>query len=142
MAALPRHPARREKVSDVMSWGYVACSPHTPVDGAVRAMHERDSRSLVVINDRGSLVGVLTGFDLLACLSGESPIDGGVAGLMKEPITIGPDDTLQAAINLMLDKSIHRLVVVDQSRPGGPPLGIISTTDIMVEMVSPDSAWR
>jgi CBS domain-containing protein len=142
MAALPRHPTRREKVSDVMSWGYVACTPRTPIDGAVRAMHERDSRSMVVLDAGGSLVGVVTGFDLLACLSGESPIDRGVAGLMKEPITIGPDAPVQEAVNLMLDKSIHRLVVVDQGKPGGPPLGIISTTDIMIEMVSPDSAWR
>ncbi|MFI5281782.1 MAG: CBS domain-containing protein [Candidatus Dormibacterales bacterium] len=142
LAVLPRHPTQREKVSDVMSWGYVACSAGTPVDGAVRAMQERDSRSLVVIDDHGQLVGVVTGFDLLACLSGESRMDVGVTGLMKQPITIGPEASLQEAVDLMLDKSIHRLVVVDQSKPGGPPLGIISTTDIMVEMVSPDSAWR
>lgn len=47
LGVLPRADARRDRVRDVMSWGFVACRPNTPVSGAVRAMLERDSRSLI-----------------------------------------------------------------------------------------------
>jgi hypothetical protein len=42
----------------------------------------------------------------------------------------------------MLTKEIHRVIVLDPDVPEGPPLGLISTTDIVVEMASPGSAWR
>jgi CBS domain-containing protein len=142
LGALPRSAPERKTVRDVMSWGFVACRPNTPYRGAVRAMHERDSRSLLVIDEGGGVAGVVTGFDLLGVLSGETPADGEIGLLMKPPITIGPDASLQEAVKLMLDKSIHRLVVVDSAAPQSPPLGLISTTDVMVEMALPDSAWH
>ena len=125
-----------------MSWGFVACRPNTPYYGAVRAMRERDSRSVLVIDERGRLVGVVTGFDLLGILSGETAAEGEIGVLMKPPITIGPDASLQEAVDLMLGEGIHRLVVVDPNAPHGPPLGLISTTDVMVEMAFPGSAWH
>jgi len=142
LRALPRSAPQRKTVRDVMSWGFVACRANTPHRGAVRAMSERDSRSLLVIDEHGAVVGVVTGFDLLGVLSGETPADGEIGHLMKPPITIGPDASLQEAIQTMLDKSIHRLVVVDPAAPHSPPLGLISTTDVMVEMALPDSAWH
>jgi len=142
LGALSRPSPERSRVRDVMSWGYVACRPDAPYQGAIRAMQERRSRSLVVIDVRGRLVGVVTGFDLLAILSGEAPPDGEIALLMKSPITIDPDASLGEAVDLMLSASIHRLVVADAKRPGGPPLGLISTADVMFEMASPGSAWH
>jgi CBS domain-containing protein len=141
LAALPQGTAQRDRVRDVMSWGYVACRPSTPVKEAARAMLERDSRSLIVIGEGGRLVGVVTGFDLLAALTGEAEGGSAVADFMHIPITITPDTGLKDAVDLMLNKSIHRLVVVDPEDPAGPPLGLISTTDIVVEIASPGSAW-
>ncbi len=141
LAALPMDATGRERVRDVMSWGYVACRPSTPVKGAVRAMLERDSRSLMVIGEHGKLVGVVTGFDLLASLAGRSDGREKVAEFMKPPITVSPEARLQDAVDLMLKNAIHRLVVVDPDDRDEPPLGLISTTDIVVEMASPGSAW-
>jgi CBS-domain-containing membrane protein len=141
LAALPVRATGREHVRDVMSWGYVACRPSTPVKGAVRAMLERDSRSLLVIGEHGKLVGVVTGFDLLGSLAGHSDGRDRVAEFMNPPITINPDAVLREAVDLMLKNSIHRLVVVDPDEPDEAPLGLISTTDIVVEMASPGSAW-
>jgi CBS domain-containing protein len=142
LVAVPHHTAGRARVRDVMSWGYVACRPTTPVHGAVRAMLERNSRSLLVIDDGGRLVGVVTGFDLLPSLADESPSQRVVSEYMHPPITTGPDATLREAIDLMLTKDVHRLVVTDPEKPNGLPMGLISTTDIIVEMAAPTSTWR
>ncbi len=141
LAALPVDATQRERVRDVMSWGYVACRPSTPVKGAVRAMLERDSRSLMVIGEHGKLVGVVTGFDLLGSLAGRTDGRERVAEFMNPPITISTDARLQDAVDVMLKNSIHRLVVVDPEDPDVLPMGLISTTDIVVEMASPGSAW-
>lgn len=139
---IPHHTSGRKRVRDVMSWGYVACRPSTPVHGAVRAMLERNSRSLLVIDEGGRLVGVVTGFDMLPSLAGEKPSERAVSEFMHPPLTTGPDATLREAIDKMLTKAVHRLVVTDPEAPDGLPMGLVSTTDIIVEMAAPDSPWR
>jgi CBS domain-containing protein len=61
---------------------------------------------------------------------------------MSPAVTILPEARLTEAVDLMLTKEIHRLIVLEPDLPEGPPLGLISTTDIVVEMASPGSAWR
>jgi CBS domain-containing protein len=79
--------------------------------------------------------------DHIGSLAGHSEGRDTVAEFMNPPITISPDARLQDAVDLMLKNVIHRLVVVDPEDPEEPPLGLISTTDIVVEMASPGSAW-
>jgi CBS domain-containing protein len=141
LAALPHEATGRSRVEEVMSWGYVACRPSTPVAGAARAMLERDSRSIIVVGHTGKPVGVVTGHDLLVALTDGTEHRNSVSEFMNPPVTISPDATLPEAVDLMLTKEIHRLVVVDPQDPEGPPLGLISSTDIMVEMAAPGSAW-
>jgi CBS domain-containing protein len=142
LSAIPHESSNRSRVRDVMSWGYVACRADTPIKSAVRALLERDSRSLIVLGGDGALAGVVTGFDLIGLLDGAPNGSATVSNFMNVPITIGPDASLREAVDRMLDRSIHRLVVVDRERPGDAPLGLISTTDIMVEMISMGSAWQ
>jgi CBS domain-containing protein len=136
-------PARlgRERVADVMSWGFLACRPQTPVTAAARAMTERSSRSLVVLGDDGGAAGVVTGHDLLRLAEGSAGATT-VADLMQDPITIRSDATLREAADRMLEHDLHRLVVCDADEAPFVPLGIVSTTDIMVQMAAPGSVWR
>jgi CBS domain-containing protein len=61
---------------------------------------------------------------------------------MHPPLTIGPDATLREAADTMLQHHIHRLIVVDPAYPAGMPLGLISTSDIVIEMAAPGSVWQ
>ena len=47
-----------------MSYAIVTCLPDTSLDAAARAMTERRSRSIVVVDNSGLAVGVITGNDL------------------------------------------------------------------------------
>ena len=130
---LARDLPERQTVGDVMSRGLVVCRADTPISAAARAMTERRSRSLVVVDRHGQPLGVVTGFDLLPFII-EGQGEAMVEALMHPPITIGPTATLREAADLMLAQRIHRLVVVDPAHPEGMPLGLISTADIVGEI--------
>jgi CBS domain-containing protein len=131
----------RDNVAHVMSWGVVTCAEQAPLRAAARAMSDRRSRSIAIVDGRGACLGVLTGFDLLAAYR-TGGLDGTVSELMQPPITVSPNASLREAADLMLEHEIHRLVVVDPRDPNRIPLGIISTSDMVAEMAAPESIWQ
>ncbi len=141
VAGLAPEHVGRGTVDQVMSRAIVVCREDTPIRGVARAMTERRSRSVVVVNARGRPLGVVTGYDLLRfCDDGDTAQP--VSRVMRSPTTISPRASLREAADLMLREHVHRLVVVDPDEPDSMPLGLISTSDIVVEMAAPGSAWR
>jgi CBS domain-containing protein len=139
VAQVARQPAERRVVADVMSYGFLVCREGTPIAAAARAMHERRSRSIAVIDVEGHAVGVLSGRDLLPSLS--APVEEAtVDSLMHVPLTIAPDASLREAADRMISNEVHRLVVVapDEVTPSGQ----ISAADIVAEMAVPGQAWQ
>jgi CBS domain-containing protein len=133
--------ANRQTVEQAMSRGLVVCRETTPISGAARAMRERRSRSVVVVDAHGRPLGVVTGFDLLPfCDSGD--VSQPVSTVMHPPITIEPSAPLHVAADMMLRLRVHRLLVLDPAAPDGMPRGLISTADIVVEMASHASNSR
>jgi CBS domain-containing protein len=102
-------------------------------------MTERHSRSVVVVNAQGVVRGVVTGWDLLLA---DVDTTQTAAELMHPAVLIGPQASLREAADLMLVHHIHRLVVVDPTRPQAMPLGLLSTSDIIAEMAEPGSVWQ
>jgi CBS domain-containing protein len=139
VARVARQPGERRVVADVMSHGFLVCREGTPVAAAARAMHERGSRSIAVIDVDGNAVGVVTGRDLLPVLS-SSVEEATVGSLMHAPLTIAPEASLREAADRMIRNEVHRLLVVV---PGETtPSGQISAADIVAEMAGPGQAWR
>jgi CBS domain-containing protein len=141
VAHLGRTSVERRTVANVMSRGIVTCLEDTPLAAAARAMTERRSRSIVVVNKQGRPLGVITGADLLSGVEGDEGAQT-VADLMHPPLTIAPTATLREAADQMLRHHVHRLVVVDPANLEGMPLGLISTSDIVAEMAEPESVWQ
>jgi CBS domain-containing protein len=142
VAPLGQHTGDRRSVRDVMSYAIVTCLPNTPLAAAARAMTQRRSRSIIVIDSSGRAVGVITGNDLLSLYEpGEHA--GTVADLMSAPtISASPDLALAVAAELMVKHEVHRLVVVDSAGTDGAPIGIVSTSDILGEMAYERSVWQ
>ncbi len=142
VAALGNVGGQRDCVADVMSHGIVTCPPETPLRSAARAMTERRSRSLVVLAADGRPLGIVTGHDLLS-LYGAKGDGATVRDVMSSSLlTASPELPLREAADLMLKHEVHRLIVVDPAKPDAPPLGIVSTSDIVAEMADPQSVWR
>jgi len=139
VAQVARQPAERRVVADVMSYGFLVCREGTPIAAAARAMHERRSRSIAVIDVDGHAVGVLSGRDLLPSLL--TPVEGAtVDSLMHAPLTIPPDASLSEAADRMISNEVHRLLVVVHGEM--TPFGQISAADIVAEMAGPGQAWQ
>lgn len=138
-----QEPVRRETVGDVMSDTFLACREDTPVLSAARTMTQAGWRSIIVVDPKGRLRGVVTGHDLLH-LAG-NPVDENlkVSELMnRNLITIDINSSLQQAADLMIQNHGHRVIVVDKGDPESFPLGVISSFDIVAEMARPGSIWQ
>jgi CBS domain-containing protein len=91
-----------------------------------------------LVRDDGRLTGILTERDLLRAVAWGLQQDGRVADCMTaHPETIGPDDTTNHAVVLMLHGGFRHLPVVQ----GDDLLGVISIRDL-VPLVLEDTAPR
>jgi acetoin utilization protein AcuB len=117
-------------VREWMSAPVVAISSGTSVLDALRVMEMRAVRRLPVLEGE-ALIGIVTREDLHALLGygegraaeAEAPLDR----VMRSPVvTVGLRDTLERAAELMLEKEISGLPVLDEGRLAG----IITESDV------------
>ena len=133
---------KRETVGDVMSDAILVCRGKTPIYSAARAMTSTGWRSVLVVDAKGKVLGVVSGRSLLRFVKNGIDEDLLVRDVMHEPLTIDIHASLREAADKMIQNHHHRLIVVDDSDPEAFPLGIISSFDIVAEMARPDSVWQ
>lgn len=93
------------------------------VSDAAKIMAEKMVESVIVFEGE-SVIGIITDRDILSDVVAEGldPLKIKVSQIARKPlITIKKEATVREAINIMAEKNIRRLVVMDDSRP----LGII-----------------
>jgi CBS domain-containing protein len=138
-----QEPVKRKTVGDVMSDTFLVCREDTPVISAARTMTQAGWRSIVVVNAKGKLLGILTGKDLVH-LAGKSVDENLKVNqcMNRSLLTIDINSSLQQAADLMIQNHRHRVIVVDKNDPESFPLGVISSFDIVAEMARPGSIWQ
>jgi predicted transcriptional regulator len=138
-----QEPIRRATVGDVMSRTFLVCREDNTVISAARTMTQAGWRSIIVVDSRGKLQGIITGHSLVQ-LAGNT-IDENLAVrefVNREIITVDIHAHLQEAADLMIQNHRHRLIVLDKNDPESFPLGVISSFDIVAEMARPQSIWQ
>jgi CBS domain-containing protein len=147
-------------VADVMSHDPIVVKPETPLKEAIQILAERHISGLPVVDDVGKLVGIISETDLMWQETGVTPpayimfLDsviylknpatydrdlhkalGQTVGeaMSKNPITISPDKTLKQAAQIMHDRSVHRLPVLDSA---GQVIGILTRGDVIRAMAA------
>jgi predicted transcriptional regulator len=134
---------KRETVGDVMSDTFLVCREDNTVLSAARIMTQSGWRSIVVVDARGRLQGVITGRDLVPLAGTTVDETLRVSALMnRNLITTDIHSTLQEAADIMIQHHCHRVIVVDQNDPDSFPLGVISSFDIVAAMARPGSIWQ
>lgn len=134
--------SKRDTVGDVMSDAILVCRGKTSVASAARAMTSAGWRSVLVVDVKGKILGVVSGYDLLRFVKegvGEKLI---VRDVMHPALTIDINASLREAADMLIQNHHHRLVVIDKNDPDAFPLGALSTFDIVAEMAMPDSVWQ
>jgi CBS domain-containing protein len=131
-----------ETVAEVMHKGTVTCAPSTSLEEAVRILSDSDVNALVVLGNAGEVLGILSHVDILRHY-GENLAERQVGEIMNPAVlTVQPDAPIPAAISIMLNSHVHRLVVTTPSAAGSIPVGVISTTDIIRHLRGARWAWR
>jgi crotonyl-CoA carboxylase/reductase len=137
-----QEPLARATVGDVMSHVMLVCRPETPALDLARGLTDSRFRSVLVLDHAGRLRGLISGWDLLTCVEGQTCAGRRAADLMHPVFTIRRGASLQEAANQMVRHHRHRLIVVDSDDDQAPPVGVISSYDIVNEMARPGSVWR
>ncbi|MCW3109124.1 MAG: histidine kinase [Segetibacter sp.] len=104
-------------------------SPNSSVYDALEVLESKNLGALVVVEE-GKLIGIFTERDYArkVVLKGRSSKETLISDIMTErPIFVTPTDTIDDCMQIMTDKSIRHLPVLDNGRL----LGIISIGDIV-----------
>ena len=127
-----------EQVRERMSAPPITVQADSSYQRALRLMDEHRLHHLPVVNGTGLLVGIVTERDLLLAAAHYGTADIEVAEIMhKGALTASPTMTIAQAAQLMLQKRIGGLPVVDAQQQ---VIGVITETDLLkafVEMLGP-----
>jgi CBS-domain-containing membrane protein len=114
------------RVRDIMSRYVITVTEDTPVLEVARILAERRFSGLPVCADDGSIVGMVSDFDLLAR-------DGETVGevMTRDVVAVSEDTDIRDARALLTDQRLARLPVFR----GRELVGIVSRGDILREFV-------
>ena len=104
-------------------------TPDSSVYDALEVLESKNLGALVVVQD-GTLIGIFTERDYArkVVLKGRSSKDTCVGDIMTDrPIYVTPENTIDDCMQIMSDKYIRHLPVVDK----GTLLGVISIGDVV-----------
>jgi CBS domain-containing protein len=121
-------------------FGIISCEINTSLLEAAKLMVAEDISGLVVVDQHGYLEGVITRTDLLQAFQ-HNPrwVDQTVSEQMnKNVVTVSPQDHLGEVARLLIDRRIHRVVVVEENQGLKRPVGVISDADLLYHMVRMD----
>jgi CBS domain-containing protein len=124
-------------VQDVMTTDPVALDASEPVTEAARRMKDDDIGDVIVM-EGGQVCGVVTDRDIVVRVlaEGRDPNQARLSDVCSRDLaTVSPGDDLTMAGDLMRDRAVRRVPVVQY----GSPVGIVSIGDLAIER-DPDSA--
>ena len=115
---------------DIMTEQVVTASPATPVHQVAELMRDRNVGSVVLADEAGRPVGMVTDRDLtITVLAGRSDTGAPAEECATAPVVTGEADMeLEEAAGLMVSHRIRRLPVMD----GDALVGIVTLDDIAV----------
>ncbi len=147
------------KVKDIMSKQVITFSPDTEIAHAAKLLLEKRINGAPVVDEAGSLVGILCQSDLvtqqksLPLPSIFTFLDGFIRitsikqldrdiqkiaaiivahAMTPDPFSVRSDTSIEDVANLMVEKSFHTLPVVDD----GKLVGIVGKADILKTLTS------
>lgn len=127
-----------ERIRDVMTTNPQTLPESTTVREAAETMRANDIGDVVVVDDDGKLSGILTDRDTVVRVVAEGRDPGAtrIGDIASRELTaVSPDDPVERAVQLMRERAIRRLPVVERNKV----VGIVSIGDLALDR-DPDSA--
>ncbi|HTZ39516.1 MAG TPA: CBS domain-containing protein [Syntrophales bacterium] len=150
------------KAKDMMTKDVLIVTPGMEITQAAKLLLENHFNGLPVVDEAGKLVGIICQDDLIvqqkklplpslftffdglipmtSYRSMEKEVDKIIASkvsqaMTPDPITIGPDTSLEEIATLMVNHNVHTLPVVE----GGRLVGIIGKEDVLRTLLPRES---
>jgi CBS domain-containing protein len=124
-------------VLDAKRYGVYTCGGDATLQEAAVRMVEEDVSALVVVDEEGYLIGVLTHTDLLRVAAESRRWQESLVQdcMTREVVTISPDASLASVAQILLDHCIHRVVVVREEESRQRPVAVLASSDIVYHLV-------
>ncbi|MCS7117723.1 MAG: CBS domain-containing protein [Thaumarchaeota archaeon] len=118
------------KTKDLMSAPSVTLSSDAKIDEVPSLMWENSVGSVLIVDQRGKLVGIVTERDVIyaashGLLGRENPVS---SIMSKDLLTASPEDDIASVIEKMRDHNVRHIPVVDAE---GRPVGVVSARDVL-----------
>jgi CBS domain-containing protein len=127
-------------VRDVMQRGVITCSPDTPLVQVAALMAQGHASAVAVVNPSGELIGIVSRTDLVRAYL--KPFGHLLAEqvMTTQVATIIPDIPVQAAVQIMLDRGVHQLVILHARPAPQRPVGILTMDEIVRDMAKQEDS--
>ena len=123
-----KKPLGKILVSDIMSKDLVSVKIDSTIKDCAKLMKKHGISSVVVVNQRGKLVGIVTKTDLVGTFLIQSTATLEISRIMtKKVFTTSPEDSIFEVESLLFNNNIRRIVVTKNKSP----IGIITYRDFI-----------
>ena len=112
-------------VRDVMTFGVPACKSDTPLVEVARLLSEEERDILVVMGDR-CIEGVVSQSDLARVFLADYEAMTAKDVMSPGMYSVSPDALLSTAVEMMLEKGLHQVLVVPDTQECTVPAGVLS----------------
>jgi CBS domain-containing protein len=126
-----------EPVSSIMTTNVKTATEEETIQTVCKSMYENEIGSIVVIKrtiDGINPIGIVTERDIVRQIGSSElfVVQAPIRQIMSAPlVTIGANSPIRDAIEIMRQKNIHRLPVIDNK---GIMVGIVTSTDLLEEI--------
>jgi predicted transcriptional regulator len=121
-------------VRDVMQIGVPACKTYSPLSDVARLLSEEGRDVLVVMGEDG-VAGVISQSDLARAFMQDFEALTAQDIMTSELFGVPPDVSVETAVQVMLNKGVHQVLVMPSGGERAVPVGVFSKRHI-VEMMA------
>jgi CBS domain-containing protein len=122
-----------KKARDVMTSNCECVSENDSILDVAKQLSEKDVGSMPICGEDDRLKGMVTDRDIVVKVlaQGKDPSSTTAGDIAQgKPVTIGADDSIEEALDVMSEHKVRRLPVID----GHDLVGIIAQADIATEL--------
>jgi CBS domain-containing protein len=135
VARAERRDSMKDKlVRDVMHRKVMSCRVDTPLREVARRLDSEKINALIVVDESGDLSGVVSQTDLVKVCERDWETMVAEDVMTSDVVTVVADIPVLAAVELMVDNQIHRVVITQGGLAPRRPVGVLSMTDVVREM--------
>jgi CBS domain-containing protein len=117
-------------VRDVMEFGVPACEVTASLADVARLL-SLEARDILVVMDGKSVEGVVSQSDLARAFLGDYESMTAKDIMSPEMFSVSPDIPLREAVEMMIAKGFHQLLVMPDIRESVAPVGVLSKRHLL-----------